>query len=180
MRNSHPLIAALFDPYRPQFREVMRGMVDYTTEHEPDWELVFTHLAPPSNEGEVVSTLRRFDGFIDSHPTPGILRHIAKRPSVLLEETQGVTDVPVVCSDMAAVGRVCAGHLAGLGLQQFAVVTSPDPERGPDARRRLGFTDHMTELGLPEPAVFRRGSSTAGPGVWSWEEQVDDLAEWIA
>ncbi|MEM7808169.1 MAG: substrate-binding domain-containing protein [Planctomycetota bacterium] len=180
MRKRRLQVAALFDPYLPQLRDVVRGMIDFVSERQPEWEIVMAHLAVKDTPSKEPIALSRFDGFIDSNPLPRTTRFLHGRPTVLLEETRIDRGIPIVCTDMAGVGRACAEHLAESGLRQFAVVTSPGSERGPDRLRRDGFRDWLRGHGFDEPTVFQSGVRMDASAEWSWEDQVDDLADWLA
>ncbi|MEM9882951.1 MAG: hypothetical protein AAF800_08550, partial [Planctomycetota bacterium] len=66
MPKKRPRIAVLFDPYLPQLRDVIRGLVEYSAEHEPGWELVYASLAAQGSPAAEPVLLSRFDGFIDA------------------------------------------------------------------------------------------------------------------
>jgi LacI family transcriptional regulator len=122
-------------------REVYLGVAEHSQAGR-DWDLfIFTQGK------EVLEALHRLDGLVDGimgSTVPAAARR-RRVPVVSLTGTPGRARVPSVLQDNVGVGRLAAGHLAGLGLRRF-VYWGP-AAYPPSLDRARGFFEALAALG---------------------------------
>lgn len=128
-----------------------RGIARYAHQHA-DWHLlhfVQTGLACLSEKQK-----KNVDGIISGSTSGRLLEqyHRLGLPTVYMIQTSKPHGVPMVCADNAAVGRLAAEHLLGLGLRNFAYLELP---MAPDNDfRRDSFASTLLTAGYPCRSLY--------------------------
>ncbi len=172
---NRPHVALIIETSLISGREILRGIAHYVRERGP-WLI---YHEPRALEAAVPRWLEswRGDGIIARLQNARIAEAVAGTgiPAVDVLGVAPHPAVPLVHVDDAAIGRLAAEHLLGLGFRHFGWCGL----RGLNwAEARLAaFTAALAEAGLqtdiyPIPAHCRTDSS--------WETQQDRLAGWLA
>ena len=171
-------IGILFGPRSVTDTEILAGIRDYCDRHAP-WDLVLFHSGWSTEM--FIPELVRFEGDgLIVRPVPGdILRAIAaafadRHQPLVLAGADPTTALPQATHDMVLAGRMAAEHLIDRGYRSLLHFHAGDREVS--AQVREGVSEAAAAHGLPW-ATFESGMRTRAKGVWSLQDQLDDLAD---
>ncbi|MGC9455540.1 MAG: substrate-binding domain-containing protein [Phycisphaerae bacterium] len=133
-----------------------------------DWPLPVSRLG---RDADGVLT----DASIDSQAMLSKL----KCPGIYLTLNRGTQDKPTVTHDYQAAGQQAFQHLRDRGLRQMAVFTTGESYRLDASKTVEGFLQQARQTDI-EPPVFLIGSRTRRRKRWVLDDQIADLADWLA
>lgn len=173
------IIGLLFDNPSPNYTmKLQAGVYRACTEHGYHLRIdnVDSSCSPAVLESRLDAIVRnsRCDGFVLTPPltdNPQVLdffdargvRYVRIAPSVEVDRSPGV-----LIDDEAAAGSV-ARYLWDLGHRRFGLVTGP-VEHGAAAKRRAGFLDMLSGLGLTEPVAEAAGGFSFEGGITAGQQ----------
>lgn len=168
-------VALLVETSNSYARGLLRGVVDYAREHGR-WSV---YLGEHSRGDQPPPWLGRWDGdgIIARIENPRIARAVARcgRPAVDVSAARLLPKLPWVETDDRAIATMAADHLLGCGLRDFGYCG--DDRFNWSKGRQDFFSLYLRQKGYA-CAVYHR-SSAAGASA-DWEQEEDDLAEWLA
>ncbi len=172
-------VAVLLETSLEYGRGLVRGIVRYARLHGP-WSLV---VPPWTDAGDPpVARSGGADGVIARIRSPRMARTIRRwrRPAVVLEPSFDELDrvhhrlgFSEIRSESAAIGRMAADHLLGLGCRRFAYCGLPGCLWS--RARQEAFTDRAGAAGFP-CAVYTPPRAAHG---LPWEREMSRLAGWL-
>jgi len=155
-------------------RQILRGITRYVRSHHP-WSLFFEQrdlgALPPA-----WFTRWRGDGVICRVINPPLARqlHRSKIPVVNLNDIHSGLGFPLIRSDDQAIGRLAAEHLLERGFRHFAFCGFSGQDWS--GRRGAAFRAALQTAGFACP-VYE--SSWGGPNAPPWEDEQDEIGQWI-
>jgi len=147
-------------------RDVLRGIIAYGRRHA-HWDFYVSRWRGLAGMGH----LGAWDGdgvIVYLELSDRLKRDLPRSiPAVSVSSRYPPTDVPLCIPDHAAIGRLAADHLLGLGLRHFAYVGQPrhwgSRQRADGFVRAIGGSDGVMEWssnGVKEAATAARPHST--------------------
>ncbi len=150
-RKSFPQIRLVVHGQTASGRRIMRGAWQYIDTHQPHWH-VFIETNPSGKRGV---DWQRDDGMIFAAPDRSLLYELAQpgRAIVTCLPHFEQDDMPVICGDDYATGRMAAEYLIERGFIDYAYESQGDNSIA--ARRRYeGYRDALGKRGFT-PACRR-------------------------
>ena len=175
-RRVRPQVALLFDPGRWRHRGTMHGINRYAQSRR-GWDLLLLRYHVFSTP--LADLAGNVDGIITdtSEASMAVLEGV-DRPTVMLARHPQLT-LPAVSHDFAAAGRMIARAFIDRGFRHLRSFTTGEEFRVDAHEAKAGFADLAAKID-PEYACFLRGPRTQHRGRWVLEDQLYDLAEWLA
>jgi LacI family transcriptional regulator len=169
---NQPRVAIIVGTHLIYARDILHGILDYT--HQVGhWKLFVENWW----EAAPFPSLRECDGVIAHLYDESLARQVLVSgiPTVNISSIRVPgTTIPQVISDNHAVGRMGARYLIDTGLRQLAFCGYPDREFS--QQRCQGFGEGVNEAN--KEFLFYQGPQQPYHAL-SWEQQMDDLREWV-
>jgi len=169
-------VVAELSPWQGYYRPVLRGALRYAA-GAAHWELS-SPIRPASHPAAAAAS--RTPEAVDGRIVPAMNRHfralVARHPQriVAIRDRFGADAVPTVVPDNAAVGKMAAEYLLGLGYRRFGTVGAAGNQAS--ARRLAGFEAAVAEAGgsvAAMPPEAARGEPDAPAPSASWLEALE-------
>lgn len=154
-------------------REICRGIYSYNRTGT-GWEFILQ----PYSATELYNTRDwKYDGIIGGFNVKSLHDAAIATGHPVIDVSGGIEwpDMPQVCEDNRAIGRLAAQHLMKYGLKEFAFFGADYPGAEGSKYRGEGFVATLKALGLPVAVFSETHHEISREDNW----QPDIIAKWI-
>lgn len=174
---NHYSVALLVETSSVYGRQLLKGFLRYIqTDTRQHWQVV---LEERDLNAETPAWLNDWtvDGLLSRCTTAELKQQVLDRGIAFVELTDrlGSSQVDMVRSDDAAIGRLGAEHLQERGFRHFAFCGFSDEAWS--RRRQQAFQQYVSQIDGADCHFFQ--SPWYGPQVQPWERQREGMIQWL-